>query len=93
MSSIILVAFGFLFALLAVVFFLLSREFFFKAVMLVSETSSRHYHFLSRVLGFSVSSPQSPFSLILLQSCGVLGESTYGFCSQRSFNLIWATCP
>lgn len=52
MSSIILAAFGFLFALLAVVFFLLSRECFFKAVMLVSETSSRHYHFLSRVLGF-----------------------------------------
>lgn len=52
MSSIILVAFGFLFALLAVVFFLLSRECFFKAVMLVSETSSQHYHFLSRVLGF-----------------------------------------
>ena len=52
MSSIILVAFGFLFALLAVVFFLLSRECFFKAVMLVSETSSRHYHSLSRVLGF-----------------------------------------
>ena len=50
MSSVILVAFGFLFALLAVVFFLLSRECFFKAVMLVSETSSRHYHFLSRVL-------------------------------------------
>ena len=52
MSSIILVAFGFLFALLAVVFLLLSRECFFKAVMLVSEKSSRHYHFLSRVLGF-----------------------------------------
>lgn len=52
MSSIILVAFGFLFALLAVVFFLLSRECFFKAVMLVSEKSSRHYHFLSKVLGF-----------------------------------------
>nr|DAR36233.1 MAG TPA: hypothetical protein [Caudoviricetes sp.] len=42
MSSIILVAFGFLFALLAVVFFLLSREFLFKAVMLI------FYH-LSRV--------------------------------------------
>lgn len=52
MSSVILVAFGFLFALLAVVFFLLSRECFFKAVMLVSETSSRHYHFLSKVFGF-----------------------------------------
>lgn len=52
MSSIILVAFGFLFALLAVVFFLLSRECFFKAVMLVSEKSSQHYHFLSKVLGF-----------------------------------------
>ena len=52
MSSIILVAFGFLFALLAVVFFLLSRECFFKAVMLVSETSSRHYHSLSKILGF-----------------------------------------
>ena len=52
MSSIILVAFGFLFALLAVVFFLLSREFFFKAVMLVSEKSSSHYHRLSRALSF-----------------------------------------
>lgn len=52
MSSIILVAFGFLFALLAVVFFLLSRECFFKAVMLVSEKSSRHYHSLSKILGF-----------------------------------------
>lgn len=52
MSSIILVAFGVLFALLAVVFFLLSREFFFKAVMLVSEKSSRHYHSLSKTLGF-----------------------------------------
>lgn len=51
MSSIILVAFGFLFALLAVVFFLLSREFFFKAVMLVSEKSSRHYRSLSKILG------------------------------------------
>ena len=51
MSSVILVAFGFLFALLAVVFFLLSRECFFKAVMLVSEKSSQHYHFLSKVLG------------------------------------------
>lgn len=52
MSSIVLVAFGFLFALLAVVFFLFSREFFFKAVMLVSEKSSRHYHSLSKTLGF-----------------------------------------
>lgn len=52
MSSIVLVAFGFLFALLAVVFFLLSREFFFKAVMLVSEKSSQHYHSLSKILGF-----------------------------------------
>lgn len=52
MSSIILVAFGFLFALLAAVFFLLSREFLFKAVMLISEKSSRHYYRLSRVLGF-----------------------------------------
>ena len=52
MSSIILAAFGFLFALLAVVFFLLSRECFFKAVMLVSEKSSRHYHSLSKILGF-----------------------------------------
>nr|DAO25762.1 MAG TPA: hypothetical protein [Caudoviricetes sp.] len=23
-----------------------------------------------------------------MQSCGVPGESTYGFCSQRSFNLF-----
>lgn len=52
MSSIILVAFGFLFALLAAVFFLLSREFLFKAVMLVSEKSSRHYRSLSKILGF-----------------------------------------
>lgn len=51
MSSIILVAFGVLFALLAAVFFLLSREFFFKAVMLVSEKSSRHYRSLSKILG------------------------------------------
>lgn len=52
MSSVILAAFGFLFALLAVVFYLLSREFFFKAVMLVSEKSSQHYHSLSKILGF-----------------------------------------
>lgn len=52
MSSIVLVAFGFLFTLLAVVFYLLSREFFFKAVMLVSEKSSQHYHSLSKILGF-----------------------------------------
>lgn len=50
--SIVLVAFGALFALLAIVLFLLSREFLFKAVMLVSEKSSRHYHSLSKTLGF-----------------------------------------